>query len=381
MVSANKGGGGSEELWIQSAIVLKTLGHEVCAFTNWPASSKRRLDQLRQAGVEHRPLATGNGLLRRLLSRLIPSRLSPIGRLRRGLKNVRPDFVFFSSGTSLDGLDLLETIHMSGIPHAAVTHLVSPDHWPDDAVAALMIRLLSKTRRFWAVSQHNLDLLQTQLAYQIPRAHIARNPFLVSGDPLPWEQNSLPNPEDNHRQARFAMPARLHPRTKGHDILVKVLAMPKWRARNWTVSIYGSGSSEERLIALVAQHGLQERIIFRGQTSDIRALWAEHDALLVPSRHEGLPLTVVEAMWLGRLVIAQPAGGTAEVMQDGKTGYVADGIGDAFFDAVLERAWNDRSNWPAVATAAAAHIRQIISKHPEQDFAQELISLAQNSNN
>jgi glycosyltransferase involved in cell wall biosynthesis len=86
-------------------------------------------------------------------------------------------------------------------------------------------------------------------------------------------------------------------------------------------------------------------------------------------------------MWLGRLVIAQPAGGTAEVMQDGKTGYVADGIGEAFFDAVLERAWNDRANWPAVATAAAVHIRQIISKHPEQDFAQELISLAQNSNN
>ena len=373
-VSANKGGGGSEELWVQSAAVLRKLGHTARAFTGWPASSKMRLEQLRLAGITHVPLAVSSGWTRRILTRLAPGRFSHTGRLHRGLLAWRPDFVFFSSGTSLDGLDLLEVIYSSGLPHGVVTHLVSPDHWPDDSTAAQMIRLLSKARQFWAVSHHNLELLQTQLAFEIPGAKIARNPFLVRGAPLPWNAGA-----DEDKPVRFAVPARLHPRTKGHDILVRVMAMPKWRNRAWTVSIYGTGGSEKRLQELVKLHGLQDCILFRGQTADIQALWASHDALLVPSRHEGLPLTVVEAMWLGRPVIAQPAGGIAEVVEDGRSGYMAQGIGESFFDEVLERAWQDRKNWPAVATAAATRIRQLVPESPETDFAEELICLAQSS--
>jgi glycosyltransferase involved in cell wall biosynthesis len=284
-----------------------------------------------------------------------------------------PDFILFSSGTSLDGLDLLESIAASKIPYGVVTHLVSTDHWPDDATAEKMIRLFSGARRFWAVSHHNLELLETQLAHRLSHARIARNPFLVSGAPTPM-------PGDvNSSLVKFAIPARLHPRTKGHDILLRVLSQKKWKDRHWEASIFGSGAHGVRLKALASMLGIDEKVRFCGQTSDIHSLWGNHHALLLPSRHEGLPLTLVEAMWAGRVVIAQPAGGIAELLNDGQTGFLAEGIGEKFFDEVLERAWSQRARWKEIASAAAEHVRTVIPEAPEKIFAQELLELAQSS--
>jgi glycosyltransferase involved in cell wall biosynthesis len=370
-VSANKGGGGSEELWLQSAIHLKKAGLNVSAVTAWTQDAAKRMAQLIAAKIPHISLAEDRHLLKRIITRILPSQFSAQGRLCRQLSIRKPDFVFFSSGTSLDGLELLECIAASGLPYGVVTHLVSTDHWPDDLIAEKMIRLFSGARRFWAVSRHNLDLLQTQLAFQLPSVRIARNPFLASGPLLP-----MPCEAGDSAIIRFAVPARLHPRTKGHDILFRVLAQKKWRDRAWAVSIYGTGSHTNRLQALAAMLGLEKKISFCGQTTDIEALWNNHHALLVPSRHEGLPLTVVEAMWLGRVVIAQPAGGIAEVIEDNQSGFLADGIGEPFFDKVLERAWSQRARWADIGKAASVHIRSIIPEHPEKDFAAEIAELA-----
>ncbi len=368
VVTANKGAGGSEELWIQAASELVKMGHSVVAVTLWPTHSHPRLNALQKAGIHHVTLANGDGRWRRALTRAFPKAFSVQAELRRLLAVYGPDFILFSSGTSLDGLSLLDVISRSSIPFGAVTHLVSPDHWPDDVTAAQMIRLFAGARRFWAVSRHNLELLETQLAFRFGNASIVRNPFLASGAPLPW-RSVLDS-------VRFCMPGRLHPRTKGHDILIRVLAAQKWRDREWSLSIFGSGACENRLRALVELHGLCKKITFHGHTGDIQGMWRDHDALLVPSRHEGLPLTVVEAMWVGRVVIAQPAGGIQEVLDATGSGFLAAGIGEVFFDEVMERAWQQRDSWPAIAAAAARQIRTLIPEAPERIFAEELILLA-----
>lgn len=372
-VSANKGGGGSEELWLQTALLLSQGGQQVSALTAWTQDASRRVKQLETAGISHQSLAGGSNLLNRVLARIWPSRFSAKGRVSQHLSALAPDLVLFSSGTSLDGLELLESIAASKVPYAVVTHLVSTDHWPDDLTAERMVRLFSGAKRFWAVSRHNLELLETQLAHRIPHACIARNPFLVKGFPTP-----MPG-EAGSSLVRFAIPARLHPRTKGHDILLRVLSQRKWKDRHWEASIFGSGAHGERLKALASMLGIEDKVRFCGQTSDIQFLWESHHALLLPSRHEGLPLTLVEAMWAGRVVIAQPAGGIAELLNDGQTGFLAEGIGEKFFDEVMERAWSQRSRWQEIASAAAGHIRTVIPEHPEKIFARELLELAQDS--
>ena len=52
-------------------------------------------------------------------------------------------------------------------------------------------------------------------------------------------------------------------------------------------------------------------------------IWAEHHALVLPSRFEGMPLVVVEAMLCGRPCIVTDVGGNAELIRDGINGFLA----------------------------------------------------------
>ena len=66
-----------------------------------------------------------------------------------------------------------------------------------------------------------------------------------------------------------------------------------------------------------------EKVTYGGFTEDVESIWASHHALVLPSRSEGLPLVVVEAMLCGRPAIVTDVAGNAELIQDGVSGFVA----------------------------------------------------------
>jgi glycosyltransferase involved in cell wall biosynthesis len=86
-----------------------------------------------------------------------------------------------------------------------------------------------------------------------------------------------------------------------------------------------AGSAEDA--AYLASLPLREhqRVHFLGQQADIPAIMKALDLLLVPSRHEGMGLVIVEAMAAGRPVIGARAGGIPEVIVDGETGLLFEG--------------------------------------------------------
>ncbi len=388
-VTSNSGFGASEELWIQAAHELQLMGATVLAATGWPPNASKgtspptkgvakslHLSRLRgsaylqKLGVPLVTIAPGPNLVNRVSARLWPEQFSASAKLNKVIRTWRPDFVLFNSSALSDSLELLGAIQKSGVPYGVVTHLVTTDHWPDDRLAERMSELFNGARQFWAVSRQNLSLLETQLGRPIRGAEIAINPFLVSGPPLPMPEMA------GGETIQFAMPARLAPRTKGHDILVEVLRRPHWRNKPLRVSWFGTGGSEETLRRLVEQADLQDKIHFCGHTGEVAEIWRDHHALLLPSRHEGLPLSVVEAMWLGRVVIANPAGGVAEVVRDGDTGFLSSGFSADDFDALLSRAWEQRFEWQGIARRAAASIRSQIPENPAAHFAEALRRLA-----
>jgi glycosyltransferase involved in cell wall biosynthesis len=69
-------------------------------------------------------------------------------------------------------------------------------------------------------------------------------------------------------------------------------------------------------------------VVFAGYRGDVPALLAGCDVFCLPSRAEGLPMVVLEAMMQARPVVATPAGGTAELVADGETGLLVP-VGDA----------------------------------------------------
>ena len=68
--------------------------------------------------------------------------------------------------------------------------------------------------------------------------------------------------------------------------------------------------------------GLGEEVEFLGWRSDIHELMADADLLAMPSRNEGVPNTVQEAMSIGLPVLVSDAGGMPEVVRDGETGWI-----------------------------------------------------------
>jgi glycosyltransferase involved in cell wall biosynthesis len=225
-----------------------------------------------------------------------------------------------------------------------------------------------RASRNFFVSRANLRLTETQLATQLPNAQVVRNPFLVSyQEPVPW-----PAPDGT---TRLACVARLEPGSKGQDLLFEVLGQQKWRDRPLEVKLFGGGANRRALVALSQMLRLNN-VKFGGFESDVRSIWANHHALVLPSRHEGLPLSLVEAMLCGRPAIVTDVAGNAELVEDNVSGYIAAAPTLALLDEALERAWSGREDWSLVGAAAAARVRQLVPADPAAVFAADLLSLA-----
>jgi glycosyltransferase involved in cell wall biosynthesis len=107
---------------------------------------------------------------------------------------------------------------------------------------------------------------------------------------------------------------------------------------------------------------------FKGQVNGIESLWQEFHALVLPSRSEGLPLVILEAMAAGRPVIITNVGGSTEVVEEGVTGFIGHANEESFGDA-MERAWSHRGNWEMMGKKASCYIARKLPTAPEEDFS------------
>ena len=82
-------------------------------------------------------------------------------------------------------------------------------------------------------------------------------------------------------------------------------------------------------------------------------------------------------MLSARVAIVTDVAGNAEVVTDGRNGFLASAPTDDSFDDALERAWQRRDEWRAIGEAAARDIRTLVPEHPARVLADRLELLAQ----
>ena len=123
--------------------------------------------------------------------------------------------------------------------------------------------------------------------------------------------------------------------------------------------IIGSGPQQERLRREAEDLDLGDRVRFHGFQRNVLDWLAHLDVLLMPSLHEGLPYTLLEAMSLGVPVVASRVGGLAEVLRHEETGLLVDvGDGDGLAQA-LARLASDPVLARRLGTAAAREQREL----------------------
>lgn len=130
-------------------------------------------------------------------------------------------------------------------------------------------------------------------------------PFLAPRPPGEWSW-------------RLLIAGRLDPR-KG--VATAIEALPSLPEASLTIAGGGSAAEEQSLRDVAHRYGVQDRITWRGPVAreDLPGLYAAHDAVLFPVVwDEPFGLVPLEAMGIGRPVIATGRGGSGEYLRDGE---------------------------------------------------------------
>lgn len=380
--------GGSEELWGGAAIELKKRGHYV--YTGHTHSWKRRKlhlrwQELKSLGIEIGKIHVSkvDVLLIRISNRVslpLAQTLQKFQnwRISRKIRKFKADLVVISQGATYDGLHpirLPEICQQLGIPYLIICQKSSESEWPMDHSRQAFRNQFLGARRVYFVSEHNRRITSQQLAVTLENAEVVRNPFKVDTEvPLPW-----PAVAANGR-FKLACVARFWPKDKGQDTLLNVLALEHWRTRPLEVHFFGEGPITIGLQEMASFLNLKN-VFFHGFSTDVTSIWKENHALVLPSRAEGLALAQVEAMICGRPVIVADAGGASEIIEDGKTGFLANASTIQSLDEAMERAWRCRYDWEAIGLKAAESVSNYVTDEPCRSFANKIEKIIENELN
>jgi glycosyltransferase involved in cell wall biosynthesis len=111
---------------------------------------------------------------------------------------------------------------------------------------------------------------------------------------------------------------------KNHNLIVDAALQLKNDFRDIRFVFVGDGELRGDLEARIDEHGLTDRFIFTGWRNDIPDLLAAFDIFIMCSKNEGMGRAFVEAQAAGVPVIGTSVGGIAEVLDEGRTGYLVD---------------------------------------------------------
>lgn len=210
----------------------------------------------------------------------------------------------------------------------------------DDETPAIKRRLLLNAER---VTASETDLLLTMNAYDYAIAQkyqLGRQVEQIHGMGVDFSKLDRAIMEDGARlrkelgisdSAFVLLYAAEFSKRKSQRILIETMPhLPK----NTVLVLCGAGEQLEDCLTLADKLGVSNRVLFPGQITDMGAWYRMADAAVTPSRSEGLPFNVMEAMHMGLPVVASAVKGHTDLIKNGETGLLYS-YGDA--DACAER--------------------------------------------
>ncbi len=191
-----------------------------------------------------------------------------------------------------------------------------------------------------------------------------------------------PAPRDSEIRAKLGIPdsaaiigvfARMNP-SKGQARLVRAMARMDGSMHAVLCGGPTDGAYYDALMADIDALGLTGRVHFPGLQGDLRPYYAACDVIgnfLIGS--EGFGLTVVEAMACGKPVLAHAAGGPAETIVDGETGWLIPACDVDSIAAGLGRALQNRGRWDEMGRAGRARAEAEFSLQRFETEAREVV--------
>lgn len=122
---------------------------------------------------------------------------------------------------------------------------------------------------------------------------------------------------------------------KNYERLLAIAERVKLRHRDWQWDIYGEGEDREKLEHLIVEKRLGDFVHLCGQHRDIYSIYPRYAMMVMTSRYEGFPMTLLEAASCGLPMVAfDVKTGPKEIIRDGENGYLCPSDSD---DTMVDR--------------------------------------------
>ncbi len=126
---------------------------------------------------------------------------------------------------------------------------------------------------------------------------------------------------------------------KGYDVLLEAAHIVAERGLPVRFAAVGRGPLKEELETCHDELGLDDRFRFLGPRGDVLRLLAGSDIFVLPSHHEGMPVTLMEATSIGLAIVATKVGGVPGILTDHESALlVAPGRPELMADAIARLA-------------------------------------------
>lgn len=230
--------------------------------------------------------------------------------LRALFRSIKPDIVV-SFLTEINCLSLLAAAG-TGIP-VVVSERSDPYFYPEERLWRVMRRLVYPLSRMLVCQTEHAARFFTYLS----RKTVIYNPVSVA-------QSVAPAPVTGP----YILGVGRHSEEKGFDLLLSAHALAHKKAPDLKLVLVGDGPDSDKLRALAKNLGTESSVIFAGAQKDMAAYYRHAFAFVLPSRFEGMPNALLEAMAYGCPSLVTPRFRAAgEIIEDGQSGIILSDIG------------------------------------------------------
>jgi glycosyltransferase involved in cell wall biosynthesis len=172
------------------------------------------------------------------------------------------------------------------------------------------------------ITANTLGALETMQGY-VDRKKLAFVP-----NPIVRDENGANASRLSSFEAPFVLIVGNLDRLKAHDVLLEAFARLSPELSNWRLAIVGGGDEEKTLGEQVRALGIADRVDWYGRVANPFVFYHAATIFALPSRSEGMPNALMEAMSCGLPVIVSNASpGPLDLVKDGETGLVVP-VGD-----------------------------------------------------
>ncbi|WP_250434146.1 glycosyltransferase [Hanstruepera flava] len=362
--------GGSEELWSKAALEMVNQHHISIVKKQWQEEHDRIIQIEALGGKIHykpKPKPYKKGILHHIKRKLKKPTPKPHD-LEGVTKTQSFDLAILSVGNHVDAniISLTNYLKQHNIPYVLVVQLATSLRYLHDHQIEKLSLAYNEAKGVGYLSVENRIVLETQLGVSLNNIFKINNPFN-------YEQKYVqPESNDMLQVACVAAYTMFH---KGQDLLLKVLSQDKWKTRNVCFNLYGSGVNEQHFKGLITRYELENTVVLKGHESNKGVIWKNNVACIMPSRMEGQSLAMLEAMSFGRMVISTAVGAAEELIEHGKTGFLAKAPTIELIDEALEQAWEKRDMWVAMGKASRDKLYEVVTEDPVDTFSNEINKL------